>query len=327
MNKTNLSPQVKTSSFLPPAQGVLQRKCACGNHTPGGGECMECKKKKNGLQRKSSISRGNDTSGLEANQALEKTSKLSSGVEFGNIFTAVNQIAGSGAPLNQNTREFMQARFGHDFSSVRLHSDSRAINAARLVNAEAFTVGEDIFLSTSDTSFGSAQDRTLLAHELVHVLQQRQAGVQSVSMMDYELVDGGASEREADNIATRLLSNPTVPSDSHQMGIAPSTTPRTISPVPVNSVPKTVQYARKPGESFTVCVNNFLASQGIVSSISGLVWATCGIIGAIGALGGTLVEPGGGTLTGLGLALAGCVALGTGIEIGKIIGGLKFCAS
>jgi hypothetical protein len=263
----------------------------------------------------------------DADQAFEKASHLSFGVDLGNVFTALNQAAGTGHPLNQSTREFMEARFGHDFSSVHLHSDSRAINAARLVNAEAFTVGEHIFLGSSDASFSSARSRRLLAHELVHVVQQRQAGTQSTSVMDYELVDGGASEREADNLATRLVSGDTSMHDSHHLGSKATTTITGPSQVRVNAVPKTAQYARKPGESFTVCVNNFLASQGILGSISGLVWATCGIIGGIGALGGTLIEPGGGTLTGLGLALAGCIALGTGIEVGKIIAALKFCAS
>jgi Domain of unknown function (DUF4157) len=272
---------------------------------------------------------GNASSSLldaDADQAFERASQLSSGVDLSNVFTAVNQVAGTGHPLNQSTREFMQARFGHDFSSVRLHSDSRAINAARLVNAEAFTVGEHVFLSTSDASFSSAGDRTLLAHELVHVLQQRQASAQSTSVMDYEFVDGGASEREADNLATRLVSGHTSMHDNHHLGSEAITTTMGPSPVRVSAVPKTTQYAQKPGESFRECVDNRLSSLGILSSITGLVWATCAIIGGFGALGGTLIEPGGGTLTGLGLALAGCLSLGAGIEVGKVIGALAFCA-
>ncbi len=46
MNKASVAQQAKTTSFLPPAQGLLQRKCACGNHTVAGGECSQCSKKK-----------------------------------------------------------------------------------------------------------------------------------------------------------------------------------------------------------------------------------------------------------------------------------------
>ena len=54
MNKATIAQQAKTSSFLPPAQGMLQRKCACGNHTTAGGECAECAKNNENLQRKTS---------------------------------------------------------------------------------------------------------------------------------------------------------------------------------------------------------------------------------------------------------------------------------
>ncbi len=52
MNKTTVAQQAETASFLPPAQAILQRKCTCGNHTVAGGECAECAKQKNTLQRK-----------------------------------------------------------------------------------------------------------------------------------------------------------------------------------------------------------------------------------------------------------------------------------
>ena len=79
-------------------------------------------------------------------------------------------ISGSGRPLGSATRGVMEGRFGHDFSSVRLHDDRRAAAAADSVDARAFTVGEDIVV-------GNGQDveatPRLLAHELAHVVQQR----------------------------------------------------------------------------------------------------------------------------------------------------------
>jgi len=78
-------------------------------------------------------------------------------------------------------------------------------------------------------------------------------------------------------------------------------------------------------ESFTACVDRTLSSQGIASNITTMIWVGCGVIGGIGALGGSLVGPEG-TLTGLGVALAGCLAFGTGFPIGVITAALSSCA-
>jgi hypothetical protein len=76
-----------------------------------------------------------------------------------------------GQPLDSATRSFMEPRFGHDFSRVRVHTDSRAAESSRSVNALAYTVGNNIVFDHS--RFSSSQDgRRLLAHELAHVIQQ-----------------------------------------------------------------------------------------------------------------------------------------------------------
>jgi hypothetical protein len=72
MNKTVVTQQVKTANILRPAQGILQRKCACGNHTAAGGECAECAKKKKGLQRKLTIGSSNDPLEQEADRVAEQ---------------------------------------------------------------------------------------------------------------------------------------------------------------------------------------------------------------------------------------------------------------
>ena len=66
----------------------------------------------------------------------------------------------------------MEPRFGHDFGKVRVHSDSRAAESARAVNARAFTVGHDIVLGAGQLEPGTAAGQRLLAHELTHVVQQ-----------------------------------------------------------------------------------------------------------------------------------------------------------
>ena len=66
----------------------------------------------------------------------------------------------------------MEARFGHDFSQVRIHADGKAAESAQAVNARAFTVGRDVVFGSGEYAPGSPQGQRLLAHELVHVVQQ-----------------------------------------------------------------------------------------------------------------------------------------------------------
>jgi hypothetical protein len=70
----------------------------------------------------------------------------------------------------------MESRFGHDFSRVRVHTDGRAAEAARSVDARAYTVGDEIVFARGGYAPGSATGRRLLAHELAHVVQQRLGG-------------------------------------------------------------------------------------------------------------------------------------------------------
>jgi lysozyme family protein len=86
----------------------------------------------------------------------------------------VHEVVSSlGQPLEPTTREFMESRFGHDFSKVRVHTGSRADDAARAVQARAFTLGHDIVFGTDQYASQGTREQRLLAHELTHVLQQR----------------------------------------------------------------------------------------------------------------------------------------------------------
>ena len=133
--------------------GVLQRKCACGG-TPGPtGECEECRK--NPLQRKPKTPELGTQSNLLAPPI-------------------VHEVLGSvGQPLDAATCAFMEPRFGHDFSHVRVHTDAKAAESARSVAARAYTVGSDIVFQSDRYAPESVSGRQLLAHELTHVIQQR----------------------------------------------------------------------------------------------------------------------------------------------------------
>ncbi|HEY4989380.1 MAG TPA: DUF4157 domain-containing protein, partial [Opitutaceae bacterium] len=77
-----------------------------------------------------------------------------------------------GQPLDAATRAFMEPRFGHDFSRVRVHSGAAAESSARDVNALAYTVGHDIVFGAGQFAPRTHAGKGLLAHELAHVVQQ-----------------------------------------------------------------------------------------------------------------------------------------------------------
>lgn len=79
---------------------------------------------------------------------------------------------GGGQPLEMDTREFMEERFGQDFSNVRIHTDDRAAASARSIHALAYTSGNQVVFGEGAYSPGTEGARRLLAHELVHVGQQ-----------------------------------------------------------------------------------------------------------------------------------------------------------
>ena len=92
----------------------------------------------------------------------------------------VNEVlsSGGGQPLDESTRSFMESRFGHDFSRVRIHTNERAAESARSVNAGAYTVGQDVVFGAGQYVPGTGEGRKLLAHELTHVVQQ--GGVEEI---------------------------------------------------------------------------------------------------------------------------------------------------
>lgn len=84
-------------------------------------------------------------------------------------------LSSPGQPLDSITRSFMEPRFDHDFSRVRVHTDARAAESARAVNALAYTVGQDLVFDHGQYEPGKQDGKRLLAHELAHVVQQSEA--------------------------------------------------------------------------------------------------------------------------------------------------------
>jgi Domain of unknown function (DUF4157) len=169
--------------MMPGPAGFLQRKCACGG-TPGvDGECAACRAKRLARQRQG-------TGAVQPDQA-----------------SASVQHAGAvvGRSLEAGTRASMEGHFGHDFSRVRIHTDSTSARAARSLDAHAYTVGQNIYFASGRYDPASPAGKGLLAHELTHTIQQRHAStvVQAAYAMDSP---DTAPEREAEAAALAVVS-------------------------------------------------------------------------------------------------------------------------
>ena len=80
-------------------------------------------------------------------------------------------VSGAGQPLDLSVRRELEERLGHDFSRVRLHTDHNAGALTELLGADAVAVGQDIFFREGTYRPGTADGRRLLAHELLHTVQ------------------------------------------------------------------------------------------------------------------------------------------------------------
>jgi hypothetical protein len=118
---------------------------------------------------------------IQTKQTNNQTPTVTSNIESG-----INSLKGSGQPLPETARSFFESRFGTDFSQVRLHTDSKAAETAKSVNANAFTIGKNVVFGANQYSPMTFEGKHLLAHELSHVVQQGQ-GVQGNSKNEMAL--------------------------------------------------------------------------------------------------------------------------------------------
>ena len=118
-------------------------------------------------------------------------------------------VRSAGSPLATATRRFLEPRFGHDLGHVRVHTGPAAGRAAHAVAARAYTVGSDVVFGEGQYDPGSPAGQRLIAHELAHVVQQRDssAGLAAARIMAVSS-PSDAAEREADLAADHVLRPP-----------------------------------------------------------------------------------------------------------------------
>jgi Domain of unknown function (DUF4157)/Novel toxin 16 len=191
-----IKPAAPVLSQVP--SGLLQRQCACGQHTMGE-ECEGCKRNHSTLQRKSA------------------------GGRLATVPPIVSDVLQSpGQPLDPITRAFFETRFRHDFSRVRVHAGTQAAESARAVNAVAYTAGTDVVFGQGLYMPGQGTGLRLIAHELSHVVQQSGQPREAPGMAQAKLTvnePGDMYEQEADRVADQVMTMPLPPNSKSGTGL------------------------------------------------------------------------------------------------------------
>jgi hypothetical protein len=223
----------------PATGGLLQRKCACGNHTVSGGECSECSKKNQGLQRKSIVA--DETFEIppvvhealrSPGQPLDPAARAFFEPRFDHDFSLIPtriQAVPSGefaiAPENHPLEHAADAAArqvlgeespkaassGRNFSQVKIHTGPLAAEAARSVGARAFTVAPNIVFGANEYRPDTHSGQRLLAHELAHVVQQSMGSEVTTGGAN---LNGGIPQGRLGNIIQREAAPAAAPSKS-----------------------------------------------------------------------------------------------------------------
>jgi hypothetical protein len=143
----------------------------------------------------------------EEEQAKRIQRKSASGAADGDSPNPeVNPVPpGGGMPLDDASRAYFGMRFGHDFSEVRIHRGAEASSLAGAFNALAYTTGRDIVFGEGNYAPHTLPGQRLLAHELVHTIQQQHGRV--APPRDYSSA-ADSDEREAEQVADIVADSP-----------------------------------------------------------------------------------------------------------------------
>ncbi len=114
-----------------------------------------------------------------------------------------------GTPLDASTRTNMEARLGHDFGHVRVHTDAEAARSAKSIQAQAYTFGSHVVMGEGRFQPHTPAGVRLLAHELTHVVQQIGVSAPARSVSDPDDFSEREAERAADFMsASRMTPAP-----------------------------------------------------------------------------------------------------------------------
>lgn len=106
---------------------------------------------------------------------LQRSPKDASSSVSPQISNQIDNSRGKGRPIDPSTNREMSQKIGHDFSGVNIHTDRESVHMNRALGARAFTVGSDIYFNANEYAPKSSSGKRLIAHELVHTVQQNGA--------------------------------------------------------------------------------------------------------------------------------------------------------
>lgn len=172
------------TSTLPPGATVLRKaSCSCG------GRCPACQTQSSDLK----VSQPNDPAEIEADRIADNVMRMPDGGSgavahegresktfhrrakpgSNSVPPSSGIFGSSGHPLDAETREFFEPRFGRDLGDVRIHTGNESNNTAQNISAHAYTLGDSIGFAAGSYDLVSHEGRRLIAHELAHVVQQQ----------------------------------------------------------------------------------------------------------------------------------------------------------
>ncbi len=147
----------------------------------------------------------------EKPEELQAKSILQRGIAGGeaspDLASAINSARGSGKPLDTGLQRSMGQAMGADFSGVRVHTDTQSDQLNRSIQAKSFTTGQDVFFRQGAYEPGSQGGQELIAHELTHVVQQKQGDVRLTKQFKDGIPSNDAKglEYEADVMGAKTL--------------------------------------------------------------------------------------------------------------------------
>jgi hypothetical protein len=161
-----------------------------------------------GLLHLQRVAGNSGVSGLVAQRRAEDEHD---GHDHGDGDSPVKEVVSQrGTPLDPSTRRSMEQAVGHDFGDVEVHTDAKAADSARSVQAQAYTVGNHVVFGEGRYQPETPEGRRTLAHELTHVVQQRQGPVDGTEAPGGIRVSDPSDrfEREAESVADGVMSAP-----------------------------------------------------------------------------------------------------------------------
>jgi hypothetical protein len=127
---------------------------------------------------------GADPTAVQRQPAVQRVHRAAGGAVDTATQQTLAQARGGGQGIPAYVRAPVEQTLETDFRGVRVHTDSRADQLAQSLQARAFTAGRDIFFRRGEYTPGNAKGKSLLAHELTHVVQQRGGAVLQRKLID-----------------------------------------------------------------------------------------------------------------------------------------------